>query len=453
MTRALPSGLLVAWYGDDYTGAAAVMEVLTFSGLPSVLFLDIPTPEQMAQFSGYRGIGIAGSARSRAPTWMHQHLPPVFDFLAALEAPVTHYKVCSTFDSSPTIGSIGRATDIALCHVPAAWAALLVAAPAIGRYQAFGTLFATAGNTVHRLDRHPVMSQHPVTPMEEADVTRHIAQQTDLGIGLVPLSALQSDDTAAAALEREREKGARLIALDTVDPSTLSQAGRLIWEHGGTPTLAIGSQGVEYALVRHWQDTGLVAADPPEPRVGPVGQMAVVAGSASATTDAQIDWAEANGFSGHRIDPAMALETGDALQNWIASQVDAALKAGPSPIVYSARGPDDPGIAAFRNTAATAGLAMDEANARLGAALGGILSGLIEHGGHRRAAIAGGDTSSHAVNSLGVHALTAIAATVPGAALCQGHRDDNAPLEIALKGGQMGTPDFFGRIRAGGGQA
>ncbi|MEM0949014.1 MAG: four-carbon acid sugar kinase family protein [Pseudomonadota bacterium] len=453
MTRTLPFGTLIAWYGDDYTGAAAVMEVLTFSGLPSVLFLDIPTPEQLAQFAGYRGIGIAGSARSRGPDWMEEHLPPVFDFLAGLEAPVTHYKICSTLDSSPTVGSIGRATEIAFRHVPAEWAALLVAAPAIGRYQAFGNLFAVAGDTVYRLDRHPVMSRHPVTPMSEADVCSHIAQQTELKTGLIPLTELQSTRAAIAALDLVREGGARVIAFDTVDGPTLSQTGRLIWEHGGTPTLAVGSQGVEYALVRHWQDTGLIVEEPPSPTVGAVEQMAVVAGSVSATTDAQIAWAEANGFSGHRIEPGMALETGNVKQAWIASQIDAALQAGACPIVYSARGPDDPHISAFREAAATAGLSMNEANARLGSALGQILAGLVERGGFSRAAIAGGDTSSHATDQLGVHALTAIAATIPGAALCRAHRDDNTPLELALKGGQMGTPDFFGRIRAGGGHA
>jgi len=31
---------------------------------------------------------------------------------------------------------------------------------------------------VHRLDRHPVMSRHPVTPMSEADVARHLEKQS-----------------------------------------------------------------------------------------------------------------------------------------------------------------------------------------------------------------------------------------------------------------------------------
>jgi uncharacterized protein YgbK (DUF1537 family) len=107
--RPLPGGPLLSFYGDDYTGSSAVMEVMTFAGLPTVLFLDVPTPERLAQFAGYRGIGIAGVARSRSPEWMDRHLPPVFRALATMGAPVSHYKVCSTLDSAPHVGSIGRA--------------------------------------------------------------------------------------------------------------------------------------------------------------------------------------------------------------------------------------------------------------------------------------------------------------------------------------------------------
>ncbi len=63
----LPDGHLVSWYGDDLTGAAAVLEVLTTAGLPSVLFMDIPTSEDLAPYASWPGIGIAGSARHRDP--------------------------------------------------------------------------------------------------------------------------------------------------------------------------------------------------------------------------------------------------------------------------------------------------------------------------------------------------------------------------------------------------
>src|SRR5688572_32882131 len=104
MTRALPNGPLVAFYGDDFTGSSAAMEVLAFAGLDTVLFLASPTPERLEAFADYRGIGIASVARSRDPVWMDRHLPPVFQLLKSLATPVVQYKVCSTFDSAPHIG-------------------------------------------------------------------------------------------------------------------------------------------------------------------------------------------------------------------------------------------------------------------------------------------------------------------------------------------------------------
>ena len=158
----LPDGRLVAWYGDDFTGAAATMEVLTFAGLPSMLFLEPPTREQLAEFSGYSGIGVASTARAQSPEWMVEHLPPVFDWLKSIGAKIAHYKICSTFDSSPKIGSIGKAIDIAANHFNGPMP-VLVAAPAMRRYQAFGTLFAGSPEGVARLDRHPVMARHPTS--------------------------------------------------------------------------------------------------------------------------------------------------------------------------------------------------------------------------------------------------------------------------------------------------
>ena len=46
------------------------------------------------------------------------------------------------------------------------------------------------------------------------------------------------------------------MALDVIDDETLVEAGRLVWEHGGERLFAIGSQGLEYALVAHWRAAG-----------------------------------------------------------------------------------------------------------------------------------------------------------------------------------------------------
>ena len=65
--EALPEGVLVAYYGDDFTGSTDVMEMLTFAGLPTILFLAEPTDADIAALSGWRAVGVAGTARSRPP--------------------------------------------------------------------------------------------------------------------------------------------------------------------------------------------------------------------------------------------------------------------------------------------------------------------------------------------------------------------------------------------------
>ena len=56
--------LQLAYYGDDFSGSADVMEVLQWAGLRTVLFLAPPTREQLAAFPDLRAFGIAGSSRT-----------------------------------------------------------------------------------------------------------------------------------------------------------------------------------------------------------------------------------------------------------------------------------------------------------------------------------------------------------------------------------------------------
>jgi ribulose 1,5-bisphosphate carboxylase large subunit-like protein/uncharacterized protein YgbK (DUF1537 family) len=450
--RPLPESPVIAWYGDDFTGSAAVMEVLTFAGLEAVLFLDLPSEAERARFPKARAIGVAGDARTRSPDWMRAHLPPVFEGLGRLGAPILHYKICSTLDSAPHVGSIGVAAECGLGS--GEWAPLLVAAPAIGRWQAFGTLFARAGGGVFRLDRHPTMSRHPVTPMDEADVRLHLAQQTDLMPGIVSLLDLKAA-RGADTLARERAGGARIIALDVVDEETLAAAGALIWESG--VRFAIGSQGVEYALVAAWREAGLLPAPPATRGVALARQIVAVSGSCSPVTAEQIAVAEAGGFAIVPVDAARAVDASawDATCGEAARAMLAALGLGQSVVAATARGPGDPAIAAAEAARSGAGLSPDAFNARVGTGLGRLLDTVVREARLTRAAIAGGDTSSYGARTLGLFALTAEGLVAPGAALLRGHSTDRARdgIEIALKGGQMGPPDFFVRLRDGGGGA
>lgn len=453
MIQALPPGPLLAYYGDDFTGSAAVMEVMSFAGLDSVMFLRPPSPQRLAAFADRRCIGIAGIARAKSPAWMDEHLPPIFAALAGIGAPVIHYKVCSTFDSAPEIGSIGRAIDLGVATLAPAFVPLVVAAPAIGRYQLFGNLFAVVGGAGHRLDRHPVMARHPVTPMDEADLSRHLARQTARRIGLIDLPTLQHGK-AQAVLAALRDSDAPVVVIDGVDESSLAAAGALIWENRQACRFVAGSQGIEYALVAHWRQAGLIPHAPPAMRVAPVERIAVVSGSCSPVTAGQIAHAQRHGFAAIRLNAARAVDSAA----WAAEcgrAVDAALKAlgrGASPLVFTAEGPDDPAVAALAEACRSAGSDMAEVNDRIGAGLGAILGAILDTSGLGRALIAGGDTSGHATLALGVDALSVIAEIAPGSPLCRAHADDirRDGLELALKGGQIGGVDYFSAVRAGG---
>ena len=220
----------LAWLGDDFTGSAAVMEVLAFAGLRTVLFSDIPSEALAARFAKADAVGIATTSRGHGPDWMRAHLPAPLAWLDATGAGILHYKVCSTFDSSPTSGNIGTALALCLAQRPSDAVPLVTAAPQMRRYQSFGHLFAGTFDGVFRLDRHPVMSRHPVTPMTEADLLRHRAEQTDLPARLVDLEALWSDDPQAA-LDAALASGARILSFDSMEPRSEAAVGRLVWDN------------------------------------------------------------------------------------------------------------------------------------------------------------------------------------------------------------------------------
>ena len=178
-----------------------------------------------------------------------------------------------------------------------------------------------------------------------------------------------------------------------------------------------------------------------------------MSGSCSPVTGRQIDWAEANGLAGIRLDVAAAVDE----HRWgrvIAAAIEAAtaaLAGGRSPLVYTARGPDDAAIPTLKQAILAAGENEAEVNARIGHGLGEILRAIVTGTDIRRVAIAGGDTSGHALAGLGIIALEAEVALTPACGINIARSDDAAldGLEVALKGGQMGPVDYFGMIERG----
>jgi uncharacterized protein YgbK (DUF1537 family) len=454
MTQSLPDGLLLSYYGDDFTGSTDAMEAMTAAGLPTLLCLETPTAELLARFPGVRCVGLAGSSRGRDPAWMQVELPAAFASLAALGAPVLQYKVCSTFDSSREIGSIGCAIDLGVAQMRGRWSPMIVGAPLLRRYQMFGNLFAAIDGVGYRLDRHPTMSRHPVTPMREADLRLHLREQTARRIELIDMLALRSGQAAQQLHTLAGDDDdTPVVLLDVLDDETLQAAGELVWTQRGEGVFSASSSGLQYALAAYWRARGWLPARPSLPAAAPVSVIAAVSGSCSPVTARQIQQARADGFHTERLDlrAALGAKTGAAEIERAADAAIGALRRGISAVVFSAEGPDDPTVRGFDTLAAEAGLTRTDAARRIGQALAGVMKRMLDGVDLQRVVVAGGDSSGEVAGALGITALSVAAALAPGSPLCRAWsaRPERDGLEIVLKGGQIGGASFFAEVRAG----
>lgn len=457
--------LLLAYYGDDFTGSTDVMESLSRAGLKTVLFLKPPTQTQLASFTGLRAFGIAGGSRAMSPEQMERELPPAFKALKTSGAAFIHYKTCSTFDSSPTVGSIGKAIELGR-HVFGQQATpLVLGVPVLGRYVVFGNLFARSGLDAEptRLDRHPTMSRHPVTPMDEADVRLHLAKQTKLPTVLVDvlkLEAERSGKVGAEIAERltslARVKPPPVLLFDTLQVADLPVIGRLIASQRppAGQLFCVGSSGVEYALVAYWRECGQIARTTTAGQnpATTSNQIITVSGSCSPVTDRQIGVAVKLGFVEVACDSGLLAEpestqqaAADAL-----SRARPALDAGRNVIFQTARGPGDARRAAFERVAKRCpGRTRAEKFAAAGETLGQGLAFILEEAlrttNARRAIVCGGDTATAVARALGIEALEFIAPVAPGGPLCRVHAPGRVThgCGIVFKGGQVGRDSFF----------
>lgn len=454
-------GLLLTFYGDDFTGSTDAMEALARAGLRTVLFREPPRPEQLERFPGVAAVGIAGVSRSLATAAMEAELRPAFLSLRALGAPLIHYKTCSTFDSSPAIGSIGKALDIGQAVFGSPFVPLLVGAPILGRYCVFGNLFARSGPATEpfRLDRHPTMRHHPTTPMDEADLRLHLGRQTQKRIALFDAREYAApEEEIGARLDALLAAAPEVVLFDVLYDGHLPIIGGLIERHAGAeaPLFVVGSSGVEYALTAHWRAAGRlqdrpVRPEPPAFAAEPVERIVVVSGSCSPVTERQIAWATGHGFAEIPLQTERLVDSAEAgaeRERAVRRALDA-LASGRSPLLHTSRGPQDPRIAATRRRMEAKNDGRGSAEI-LGEALGNLLRDILSQTGIRRAAVTGGDTSSYLAHALDIEALEMCAALAPGAPLCRIYAPgalDGA--EITLKGGQVGDVDFFESVRRG----
>ena len=453
----------LAFYGDDFTGSADVMEVLQWAGIPTILFLAPPTRDQLKKYGSFEAFGVAGFSRSMSPIEMEAELKPVLRQLRDSGAEIVHYKTCSTFDSSPEIGNIGKAIEIGRELFGPGVVPIVVGAPNLGRYQVFGNLFARSGldTAPYRLDRHPTMMQHPITPMHESDLRCHLTQQSKLRIGLYDILRLQSTDSSGC-FDCADTVDCDALLFDVLFPEHLPKIGSVLDRIAKqkTPSFMVGSSGIEYALTQFWESTKgrerKSAAQLARPTFGPVKQLVVITGSCSPVNDRQIAWAEQNAFETLAINPARLIDE-QTSQSEIELMIELSLERlnrGVNLIMHTSRGPNDPRFALAIESMKAMGLSDLEIRLQsgklLGPKLGQILKGILSKQVFSRVGVAGGDTSGYIARELALVALEAIAPVAPGSPLCRAHAMNSLDgIEFFFKGGQVGKDNVWGTMLGG----
>jgi 3-oxoisoapionate kinase len=432
--------ILLAFYGDDLTGSTDALEFISRAGAKAVLFLDPPTRKQLNAFPGLQAYGIAGLTRSLSPDKMEKVLLPAFNIMKASGAKHVHYKVCSTFDSSPQTGSIGRAIDCGAAVFQNKMIPVLGGMPALGRYCVFGNLFARMGigskGNIYRLDRHPSMSKHPVTPSTESDLRLHLSCQTKKKIGLIDVTQLDKEMTKWKDVEEKNE----VVLLDALTDEHLSKIGEWLVkkQEGKKPLFSVGSSGIELALGSYWKRTSACKTEPSWKRANKAEPILVLSGSCSPVTKNQIAFALSNDFA--EVPLQMVKKKGRSGEGFVVgadvNEIVTALRKKKSVIVHTNK------IAGIEQSA-SAGL--------LGKALGCIGLEVCRQIKLKRIVIAGGDTSSYAGRAMEIEALEMTALFVSGAPLCKVYSKNKSidGTEINLKGGQVGAEDYFVKMKIG----
>lgn len=400
--------VFAGFYGDDFTGSVDALLQFRRAGLSGVL---VTAPDLAVDHEDTDVVGIAGTARSLATEQMEAEILPALRRLRELDARIVQYKACSTADSAPHVGSIGRVLELAVGLFPGAPVPIVFAQPDAGRYTFFSHHFARDAGSVFRLDRQPTMSAHPVTPVTESDLRLHLGAQTKLELGAVhwpaygELPGLLADQRAAG------------VVCDAVSDEDLDRLATAILAGGGQ-RFVIGSGGISGALGR--QASVPRRLPPLTTTIAPAaGPTLVLNGSRSHLTRRQIDAATAAGWV---VLDLFAPETAD--------RVRTALGTGMGVVVDSVIGGRKVPSATIEDALAAIGDSCLSRDIRL------VLSG--------------GDTSGNVLRRLGVERLRIAARPWGNVALCHaGGSTHVEQFEVVLKGGQMGHTNLFDDIRTG----
>jgi uncharacterized protein YgbK (DUF1537 family) len=412
--------MILGCIADDFTGATDLANNLVRAGMRVVQTIGVPDDGATIDADA---VVVALKSRTIEPQSAVAQSLAALRWLRAHGAQQIYFKVCSTFDSTER-GNIGPVAEALADALEASFVPVCPAFPENQRTVFKGHLFV--GDL---LLSDSSMRHHPLTPMTDASLVRVLQRQCKSQVGLVEHAVVcQGADAVQARMQALQAQGLRFGVVDAIANDDLMTMGRAF---ANLPLLVAGS-GVAIGLP---QNHGLVPCDAAAQLPTVTGARAIVSGSCSTASNAQVVDFTQRGGEAFAVDPLRIAAgedvTAEALQ-W------AAPRLSPRPILFYATA-EPKAVKAVQ-----ARLGVEEAGALVERTLSAIARGLVERG-VRQLVVAGGETSGACVQALEIARMRIGVQIDPGVPWCHATSPaaDDKGLLLALKSGNFGTVDFF----------
>ena len=405
---------------DDFTGATDLANNLVRAGMRVTQSIGVPT---RALHSEADAVVVALKSRTVPAAEAVDQSLAALRWLKANGAEQIYFKYCSTFDSTPQ-GNIGPVTEALMQALDARFTIATPAFPDNKRTVFKGHLFV--GEV---LLSESGMQNHPLTPMTDSNLVRVLQAQSRGKVGLIDHLVVARGELAIR--ERIGVLQAQGFSIAIVDALTNEDLTRLGPALKGMALVTAGS-GVAIGLPPNF---GIEPSSRASHLPSPAGWQAVVSGSCSLATNQQVLEFIRSGAPALAIDPLRVASGFDVA----AEALDWALPLLPGGpvLVYSTA---DAGT--VKSTQERLGV--EEAGALVERTLAAIAQGLVKRG-VRQLLVAGGETAGACVQALGVVQMQIGPQIDPGVPWCHAVLPTGEGLHLALKSGNFGTPDFFGK--------
>ena len=410
------------WLGciaDDYTGATDLASFLVASGLRTIQLNELPEHQTVLDISQYDAVVIALKSRTCAADVAVADSAEALKYLQDLGCGKFYFKYCSTFDSTKE-GNIGPVIDALMSALDVNSALVCPALPVNGRTVYNGYLFVNG----QLLNESP-MSAHPLTPMQDAKLSRLIeAQGAGRAFEVNHAQVVQGRDVLINALDEASEQGNYVI----VDALTMNDLA-VISASVSKFQFITGGSGLAVNLAQEFQTLGGTLSPVESRKRQNSGHTVIFSGSCSTMTQAQVEKYQQT-HPALQLNPLSIDNKQQSMQDvvdWMLENIDN------GPLIYASA--DANTISHVHQT-----LGKDYA-AELVENCFCELAKAAKQAGVQNFIVAGGETSGAVVQALDIKMFEIGPSIEPSVPIVT--TIEATPINLALKSGNFGQPDFF----------